>query len=113
MLSKVVLPAARLSVRQTTAYARAAQHELPPPIGQLSEEEHQDIASSLPALATGDDAPLLQVLKELLESRVSEQEFDDYQEFFERDRRAILQRVAKQVPELAGVHLRTDGNGTP
>lgn len=83
--------------------------DLPPPIGQLSEEEHQHLIDALPLLATGDDGPLLRALQDVLEDRVSEQEFGDYQLFPDEDQREILQRVAEQVPDLAGIHLKTDG----
>ena len=79
--------------------------DLPPPIGQLNDEERQFILEALPALAAGDERPLLLALKDLLESRVSEQEYEEYQELFESDQRAILQRVAEQIPDLTGVRL--------
>lgn len=79
--------------------------ELPPPIGQLSDAEHQQLVDALPVFAMGDDGPLVQVLQDMLEDRVSEQEFGDYQLFVEADRRAILQRVADQVPALAGIRV--------
>jgi hypothetical protein len=83
---------------------------LPPPIGQLSGEERQHLVDALAVFAMGDEGALLRSLEEVLENRVSEQEFGDYQLFCEEDQREVLQRLAEQVPELAGVRLGHGGS---
>jgi hypothetical protein len=80
---------------------------LPPPIGALGDQERRDLVDALSALATGDDRPLLCSLQDILENRVSEQEFGDYQLFCDEDQREVLQCLAEQVPELAGVRLQS------
>ncbi len=78
---------------------------LPPPIGELSGDERGWIVDALVCLRSGDTEPLERALQEILESRVSEEEFGDFLLFTLEDQQAILQRIAEQVPELAGVRL--------
>jgi hypothetical protein len=83
--------------------------DLPPPIGVLNDGERVWLTEALAILATGDEGPLERALQQILENRISEQEFDDFLLFEWEDQREILQRVAAQVPELAGIHLNDAG----
>ncbi len=82
---------------------------LPPPIGQLNDDEREWIIKALAPLRSGDAGPLEMALQEVLEQRISQEEFGDYLLFAVEERRAILQRVAEQIPELSGVRLRRAG----
>jgi len=84
--------------------------DLPPPIGELSADERGWIVDALALLRSGDTEPLERALQEILEYRVSLEEFGDFLLFAPEDRRTILQRVAEQVPELAGVRLKHTGD---
>jgi hypothetical protein len=83
--------------------------DLPPPIGQLNDDEREWIVDTLAALRSGDVEPLEFALQAVLEARITEQEFSDFLLFDTDDRLAILQRVAEQIAELAGVRLEHVG----
>lgn len=80
--------------------------DLPPPIAQLNGEERAWLAEALAAAADSDGDSILWVLQGILESRISEQEFEDYLLFEPEDQQAILQRVADQLPELDGMRIK-------
>jgi hypothetical protein len=78
---------------------------LPPPIGQLADDERTWVIDALVPLRSGDAGPLERALQEILEQRISQAEFSDYLLFAVEDQQAVLQRLIEQVPQLSGVRL--------
>lgn len=83
---------------------------LPPAIGQLADDERAWIVDALIPLRSGDVGPLELALQKVLEQRIPEAEFDDHLFFAMKDRRALLQCLVEQVPELSGIRLTPAGH---
>lgn len=70
-------------------------------IGELTPIEIEILDATLPALALGDDTPLLRGLEAILHARASEGDWARYERLAQRDKAAVLDGVRSQIPLLA------------
>jgi hypothetical protein len=72
-----------------------------PPVGELMPVEIEILDATLPALALGDDTPLLQALEAILHARVSQHQWDAFEHLSQDGKLAVLDQVRAQIPLIA------------
>jgi len=71
-----------------------------PPVGELTPFEVEILDSTLPAVALGDDTPLLHAMEEILYARVSRGGWETYQRLPQDEKLAVLDKVRARIPLL-------------
>ena len=74
------------------------QTDLPPPVGELTPVEIEIVDATLPALALGDNTPLLDALEAILHARANQQEWERYQGLSSDEKLDVLNQVRDQIP---------------
>jgi len=74
--------------------------DLAPYIGPLTPLEIEILDATLPALAMGDDTPLLQALETILHARISPGHWARYERLSGAEKAAVLDGVRAQIPLL-------------
>lgn len=72
-----------------------------PPMGELTSVEIEILDATLPALAMGDDTPLLRGLEAILHARVTQGDWDSYERLLPDEKLAVLDKVRARIPLLA------------
>lgn len=74
------------------------ESDLPPPVGELTPVEIEILDAALPALALGDDTPLLHALEAILHARVSQHGWETYERLPQDEKLAVLDKVRARIP---------------
>lgn len=74
------------------------QAYFPPPVGELTPVEIEILDAALPALALGDNTPLLNALEAILHARMDQQGWETYERLTEEEKYAALDKVRKEIP---------------
>ena len=75
--------------------------ELSPIIGELTPVEVEILDSTLPAIALGDDTPLLNALEAIVRTRLSRDEIETYERLPPDEKGRVLDKARSQIPLLA------------
>jgi hypothetical protein len=78
----------------------ALDQDFPPPVGPLSPVEFELIQAIMPALATGDNGPLLEVLEAILHTRASAAQWAAYEQLDADEKLAVLQQFEQDIPGI-------------
>ena len=71
-----------------------------PPVGEITPVEIEILDSTLPALALGDDTPLLRALEAMLHARVDAQGWQHYEALSPDAKREVLDGIRSEIPLL-------------
>jgi hypothetical protein len=71
-----------------------------PPVGELTPVEIEILDSTLPALALGNDTPLLDALEAILHKRLDERDWERYLALSPEEKQAVLDGIRSEIPLL-------------
>jgi len=72
-----------------------------PPVGELTPVEIEILDATLPAVALGDDTPLLHAIEAILHARVSQGGWETYERLPRDEKLAVLDKVRARIPLLS------------